>query len=96
MDSVSLVLDFASIVNLIAVLLLMRAIITDRKVLRGFSVTGSFLTFIAILGFEIAYVLLENPISVALGLVNLVFWLMAFIFTLRKWIYEHKQEKKHS
>ena len=47
MDSVSIVLDFANIVNLIAVLLLMRAIIKDRKVLKGFSVSGSFLTFIA-------------------------------------------------
>lgn len=92
MDSVSIVLDFANIVNLIAVLLLMRAIIIDRKGLRGFSVSGSFLTFIAVFGFEIAYFLLENPVSVALGLVNLVFWLMVFIFTLRKWIYEYNQQ----
>jgi heme A synthase len=95
MDSVSIVLDFANIVNLIAVLLLLRAIIKDRKVLKGISVSGSFLTFVAIFGFEIVYVLLENPISFALGLVSLVFWLMAFIFTLRKWIFEqkHPQEK---
>ena len=73
MDSVNIVLDFANIVNLIAVLLMMRAIIKNRKVLKGISVSGSFLTFVAILGFEIAYVLLENPVSVALGLVNLVF-----------------------
>ena len=94
MDSVSIVLDFANIINLVAVLLLMRAIIRDRKVLRGFSVSGSFLTFVAILGFEIVYVLLENLISVALGLVNLVFWLMAFLFTFRKWIYEQKHSTK--
>jgi hypothetical protein len=91
MDSVSIVLDFANIVNLIAVLLLMRAIIVDRKVLRGFSVSGSFLTFAAIFGFEIGYILLGNPISFALGLVSLVFWLMAFLFSFRKWIHEkHK------
>ena len=91
MDSVSIVSDFANIVNLIAVLLLMRAIIIDRKVLKGFSVSGSFLTFVAIFGFEIVYVLLGNPISFALGLVSLVFWLMAFLFAFRKWIYErHK------
>ena len=90
MDSVSIALDFANIINLIAVLLLMRAIIKDRKILKGFSVSGSFLTFVAIFGFEIVYVLLGNPISFALGLVNLVFWLMAFIFTFRKWIYERK------
>jgi Ca2+/Na+ antiporter len=90
MDSVSIVLDFANIVNLIAILLLTRAIVKDRKVLKGFSVSGTFLTFIAILGFEIAYVLLENHISVALGLVTLVFWFMAFTLSFRKWIYERK------
>jgi hypothetical protein len=94
MDSVSIVLDFANIINLLAVLLLMRAIIIDRKVLKGFSVSGSLLTFLAIFGFEIVYVLLWNPISFALGLVNLVFWLMAFIFTFRKWVYERKHPPK--
>jgi hypothetical protein len=93
MDYASIVLDFANAVNLIAVLLLMRTIIKDRKVLKGFSVSGSFLTFIAILSFEAAYVLLNNPVSVALGLVNLVFWLMAFIFSLRKQISEKQQRR---
>jgi len=93
MDSVSIVLDFANIVNLIAVLLLMRAIIKDRKVLKGLSVSGSLLTFVAIFGFEIVYVLLGNLISFALGLISLVFWLMAFIFTFRKWIYERKNDR---
>lgn len=94
MDSVSIVLDFANIINLIAVLLLMRAIIKDRKVLKGFSVSGSFLTFVAIFGFEIVYILLGNPISFALGFVSLVFWLMAFVFTFRKWIYEQKRPQE--
>jgi energy-converting hydrogenase Eha subunit A len=94
MDSVSIVLDFANIVNLIAVLLLLRAIIKDRKVVKGFSVSGSFLTFVAISGFEVVYVLLGNPVSFALGLVNLVFWLMAFVFTFRRWIYERKHPAK--
>jgi hypothetical protein len=96
MDYASIVLDFANAVNLIAVLLLMRAIIKDRKVLKGFSVSGSFLTFIAILGFEAAYVLLNNLVSVALGLVNLVFWFMAFVFSLRKRIFENQQQRQKS
>ncbi len=93
MYSANIVLDFANVVNLVAVLLLMRAIVRDRKVLKGFSVSGSLLTFIAILGFEIAYVLLGNFVSVALGLVNLIFWFMAFIFTLRKWIYGRNEHE---
>ena len=96
MDYASIVLDFANAVNLIAVLLLMRAIIKDRKVLKGFSVSGTFLTFIAILSFEAAYVLLNNLVSVALGLVNLVFWLMAFIFSLQKRISENQQQRQKS
>jgi hypothetical protein len=92
MDSVSIVLDFANVVNLIAVLLLMRAVVTDRKVLKGFSISGCFLTFVAIFGFEIVYVLLGNAISFALGLVSLVFWFMASVFTVRKWVYERNHE----
>ena len=92
MDSVNIVLDFANTVNLIAVLLLMRAIIRDRKVLKGLSVSGSFLTFVAIFGFEIVYFLLGNPLSVALGLVNLVFWFLAFALTFRKWIHEKRNQ----
>ena len=92
MDSASIALDFANIVNLIAVILLMRAIIIDRKVLKGFSVSGSFLTFVTISCFEIAYVLLGNLLSFALGLVSLVFWLMAFLFVFRKWLYERHKD----
>lgn len=94
MDFVGIVLDFANLVNLIAVLLLMRAIIKDRKVLKGFSVSGTFLTFVAIFCFEIVYVLLENPVSFALGMVNLIFWLMAFVFTFRNWINERRSRER--
>ena len=91
MDFVLVALDFANFVNLIAVLFLMRAIVKDRKVLRGYSVTGSFLTFVAILSFEVAYFLMGNPLSFTFGLVSLAFWLMAFIFTFRKMIYGRKK-----
>jgi len=83
MDYASIALDFANVVNLIAVLLLMRAIIKDRRVLKGLSISGSFLTFVAILGFEVAYIFLNNLVAVALGLVSLIFWFTAFALTLR-------------
>ncbi len=83
MDYAGAALDFANVVNLIAVLLLMRSIVKDRKVLRGISVSGSFLTFVAILGFEVAYVFLNNLVAVALGVVSLTFWFAAFVLSLR-------------
>ena len=91
MDFATTALDFAKFVNFIAVLFLTRAIVKDRKVLRGFSVSGSFLTFVAILSFEIAYFYMSNFISFGLGLVSLAFWFLAFAFTFRKFV----SDKKH-
>ena len=86
MNDVDMVMNFANIINLIAVLLLMRAIIKDRNKLKGYSVSGTFLTFIAIFGFEIGFYLMENFFSFGLGLINLAFWFMAFIFSLRNYL----------
>ena len=44
MNDVDLVMNLANVVNFIAVLLLMRAVIKDRNKLKGFSVSGTFLT----------------------------------------------------
>ena len=60
MNNADMAMNFANIINLIAVLLLMRAVIKDRNVLKGYSVSGAFLTFIAIFGFEMGFYLMEN------------------------------------
>ena len=83
-------MNFANAVNLLAVLLLMRAIIKDRNILKGYSVSGTFLTFVAILGFEIGFYLMGNYISFGLGIINLTFWLMAFIFSFRNLLRQRK------
>ena len=90
MNDVDIVMNFANVVNVIAVLLLMNAIVKDRNILKGYSVSGTFLTFTAILGFEIGLYLMGNYISFGLGIINLVFWFMAFIFSLRIFIHERK------
>lgn len=94
MDSASMAMDFANIVNLVAVLLLMRAIIKDRNVLKGFSVSGTFLTATAIVGLEVGFFLLGNFPSFALGIVALAFWLMAFIFSTRNLMRERKAKRQ--
>ena len=87
MDALSLanlVLDLASIINFIALLLMLRAVVKNRKVLRGYSIIGSFLTFVSIVGFEVAYYLLGNTIGFALGWATVVFWFIAFVYSLRQ------------
>jgi hypothetical protein len=90
MNNVDIAMNLANVVNIIAVLLLMRAVIKDRNKLKGYSVSGTFLTFIAIVGFEVGFCLMENYFSFGLGLVNLVFWFMAFIFSFRNFIHKRK------
>ena len=80
----NLVLDIASVVNFVALLLMLRAVIKNRNVLRGYSIIGSFLTFVSIVGFEIAYYLLGNVIGFALGWATVAFWFTAFIYSLRQ------------
>ncbi len=87
MDSIvaaNIVLSLASVVNFVALLLMMRAVIKNRKVLRGYSVFGSFLTFASIVGFEIAYYLIGNIVGFALGWATVAFWFIAFLYSLRQ------------
>ena len=84
MDAANLALSIASVVNFSALMLMLRAVIKNRKVLRGYSIVGSFLTFVSIVGFEVAYYLLGNYVSFAVGWATVAFWFIAFLYSLRQ------------
>ncbi len=90
MNGINMALNVGNFVNIIAILLMMRAIIKDRNILKGFSVSGTLLTIVAILSFQTAIYLMGNYLSFGLGLVGLAFWLMAFVFSLRNLIRERR------
>ena len=84
MNIANLALSVASIINFTALLLMLRAVIKNRNALRGYSISGSFLTFVSLVGFQIAYYLLSNTVGFILGWVSVAFWFIAFIYTLRQ------------
>ncbi len=90
----NLLLDIASVVNFVALLWMLRAIIKNRNVLRGFSIIGSFLTFISIVGFEFAYHLLGNIVGFALGWATVAFWFLAFVYSLKQKLKRAQKEKQ--
>ena len=94
MTLANLLLDIASAVNFIALLWMLRAIIKNRNVLRGFSIVGSFLTFVSIVGFELAYHLLGNTIGFALGWFTVAFWFIAFVYSLRQKMRDNKERRQ--
>ena len=86
MDVVTVVFDVAMVVNVVAVILLARTAIKDRDVLKGFSCSGSVLTFMAMFFLELGYFLMGNLVGFGLGLFGVSFWLLVSVFTLRKWV----------
>jgi hypothetical protein len=97
MDSIAaanIVLSIASVVNFTALLLMLRAVIKNRKVLRGYSILGTFLTFVSIVGFEIAYYLIGNIIGFALGWATVAFWFIAFLYSLRQRLKGTEEQKE--
>ena len=94
MNIANLALSIASIVNFIALLLMLHAVIKNRNALRGYSIGGSFLTFVSLVGFQIAYYLLGNTIGFILGWVSVGFWFIAFAYTFRQRLRGTEQEKE--
>ena len=94
MDTANLALTIASIVNFGALILMLRAVIKNRNVLRGYSIVGSFLTFVSIIGFEVAYYLLGNTVGFTLGWATVVFWFTAFVYSLRQRLKRTEEEKE--
>ncbi len=89
----NLLLDIASIINFLALLWMLRAIIKNRNYLRGFSIVGSFLTFLSIVGFELAYHLLGNVVGFAFGWGTVAFWFIAFVYTLKQKLKGSKKQR---
>jgi hypothetical protein len=94
MNAANLALSLASIVNFSALMLMLRAVIKNRKVLRGYSIVGSFLTFVSIVGFEVAYYLLGNFVGFALGWATVAFWFIAFLYSLRQKLKGTEEQKE--
>lgn len=84
MSAVDTAMNFACAINFLALILLLQAILKDRNRLKGFSMYGSFLTFVSMCGFEVAYYLMNNMVSFILSLSAVIFWLLAFIYTLKQ------------
>ena len=73
---------------------MLRAVIKTESALRGYSIIGSFLTFVSIVGFEIAYYLLGNVVGFALGWATVAFWFIAFVYSFRQRLKDNKKQKE--
>lgn len=91
----NLLLDIGCVINFIALIWMLRAVIKNRNVLQGYSVVGSFLTFVSLIIFELAYHIVGNVLGFTLTWATVAFWFIVFVYTLKHKLAERKQSKSH-
>lgn len=79
-----LVFNLANFIFFIGSLPLIYSVIKDRKSLRGYSLYGTFLTSLALITIDVAYVMMGYWTSLALSLTTDVYWLFAFTFVIKE------------
>lgn len=74
--------DVANFIALVGTGLLIRAVVKDKDTLKGYSLPGSFLTFLAVLIFQIGFFLEGYYISIAFSLVTMLYWLLVVLYLI--------------
>ena len=73
-------LDIGNLIILFGTLFLLKEVIKDRKILKGYSTFGSFLTFVSIFIFMVYYAANSIWLSIFLSVPTLLYWMFAFGF----------------
>lgn len=65
---------FANIICSIGTILLIRAVIKDRKILTNYSLSGAFLTLSAVFLFDVGFGMMKQWLSALIGLITVAYW----------------------
>ena len=85
MDFISIIILVANIITCVGTIQLIRAVIQNRTMLNGYSLSGAFLTFIALVMFNVVWAMLGgllNMIAVGIGAITVAYWFFVVIFKL--------------
>jgi hypothetical protein len=91
MIDINILFDIANVAFLVGTILLIRAVLKNRKILNGYDPTGSFLTLFALLVCEVCYLAMGNLVSVLLSTVTIAYWVLAFAFSVRNLLQERRE-----
>ena len=83
---IDLLLNIGNLVCMIGTILMIKDVIKNRNILKGYSIVGSFLTFIACSLFFVSFLRLNLIISYVSSFVTVSFWFFVFIYSLKIWM----------
>jgi hypothetical protein len=85
-DLVVNLLIVANILMLISNIPSFRTLLKERNIITGYSIIGCGLTLIGCIIFDICYLLFGFYSVFFISLPTDIFWVLAFIFSLKKWL----------
>jgi len=85
-------LTIAQFIFAIGTFLLIKELIRNRNILKGYSLFGSFLTWLAMTFVLVQFWEFSDWIGLVFGFVQWLFWLFVTIFVLRQKIKERKEK----
>ena len=74
-------------------LLLVRTVIKNKQLLHGYDLLGAFLTFVALMFFNVGYIVSNQLTSSVLEAITIVYWGFVVAFKLK---YRQKKKKMHT
>jgi len=80
---IGILFDVGNVIFFIGLILLIKEVIRNRNILRGFSLVGSLLTIAALIPIVIAQYLLWNLVSVFCIAISILFWSLVSIYLIR-------------
>jgi hypothetical protein len=72
-----------NIIMLVGTLLLIRTVIKNKQLLHGYDILGSFLTFIALICFNVGYIASNQYASLCFAFITVLYWLFVVIFKIK-------------
>ena len=83
MTDFNLIMNIGNIIVFLGTLLLIKDVLKNRNTLKGYSILGSLLTFIAISLFQAGFFMM-GVWTWTIGTVTAFYWLIAFLFVFRE------------
>jgi len=77
------IMTSANIICAIGTGLQVYSVIKNKKILKGYSLSGSLLTFLAVLLFQIGFFLMDYKLSWILGIITVLYWFSVIVYKLR-------------
>jgi len=77
---IDLIFLLANIICAIGTILQIKDVVENRNILKGYSLTGSILTFLAVTLFQIGFFLDQQILSTVFGSITAIYWFLVSMY----------------